>query len=203
MLLYLNCENLLNSNEFTLLIKYLKLYILKKNILVAVLLFTCTLSASVCLHHSSLSVQGSVLRSAGGCVVAKVCCVDFCCSAAGSVVLLLPLSFPSLCLSLCLRSFLCTLFGSRGTLPNSYGVKKKAPELLSHSSHLAGLAPCFFFLDHFTQLCQQFYDDLSEVLIFVLLFTFCTSLSYSFMLPLPGGCSLWRKRGRDDGVGSD
>lgn len=51
------------------------------------------LLSSSCLL-SVCTVQGSVLCSAGGCVVALVYCVDFCCSAAGSIVQLLPLLLP-------------------------------------------------------------------------------------------------------------
>lgn len=89
------------------------------------------LSSNCLVFHSLCTVQGTVLCSAGGCVVAMVCCVDFCCSAAGSIVLLLPLSSPcslsvSLCPSLYIYAFiLCTLFWSSRTLPNSFAVKKR------------------------------------------------------------------------------
>lgn len=52
---------------------------------------------------------------------------------------------PALSLSpLCMHSFLCTLFWSSGTIPDSFAVwkKKRAPKLPSHSSHLANSALC-------------------------------------------------------------
>lgn len=64
----------------------------------------------VSLSLSPLSLRTEV--SSVQCVVATVCCVDFCCSAPGSIVLLLPLSFPCLLplLSLSLSLSVCIHF---------------------------------------------------------------------------------------------
>lgn len=152
----------------------------------------CLLVSHTCLPQSvsitplsSPSEQGSVLCSAGGCVVAKVC-VDFCCSAAGSIVLLLPLSFP--CLSLCLYAFIFVyIVWEQWNIYRQLCYKeRKKQNNISPRASVSFITPgkpstllFFFSPDHFTQLCQHFYDDLSEVLIFALIFTPCTFLSWS------------------------
>lgn len=163
-------------------------------------------------------------------MVATVCCVDFCCSAAGSIVLLLPLSFPrflslSFCLSLslCIDSFLFTMLWRSETLPDSFVVKKKnnkkmtlAPELPSHSSHQASPVLCctpprtFFFPGHLHSFVNIFMMTFLKFL-FSYMFSPLADLYLEVQFPQfsagppCGCCPLFRhaEREKDDGEASD
>lgn len=81
----------------------------------------------------------------------------FCCSAAGSIVLPLPLSsHGSLPFSLCMHSFLCRLFVSSGTLPDNYAVKITSSFLhLTCFICIALLTFCKFSFSYLSSLCPS------------------------------------------------